>query len=102
MEHRLERLFHRDIQEQNKTLARIEKEVLRTNGRVTGLEQKAVRAEIAAETRAEVAQETAKIVAEKVESKERSRKWWAGVIAATAAGIGTIATVASLLANYIH
>jgi cell division septum initiation protein DivIVA len=105
MKHDIERLFHRDILQVNNTLERIEREVKTTNGRVTRLEEKGLVAEAVARDRAQRAQDAAELVAEKaqaaIESKERSRRWWLGVIAAVGTGVGVIATAASLLADYL-
>lgn len=106
MKHDIERLFHRDIKQVTDTLARIEHEVITTNGRVTRLEEKAIRAEATATARAEIAKDAAERVADKaaeaIASKERSRSWWVKVIGAVSGGIAALATIGSLLGSYLH
>lgn len=106
MKHDIERVFHREILEQNKVLERIEREVVATNGRVTRLEQKAIAAEAVATDRALQAKSAAELVAAKaakaISDRERSRRWWLGLAAAITTGVGAAATLGSFIAQYLH
>lgn len=106
MRHELERVIHRDSQRLEGKVDDVKAEVVDLKVRVTGLEQKAVRADIKAETRAELAKETAAALADKtaetISARERSRKWWLGIAGAVTGAVVAVTTLTALLAQYLH
>lgn len=81
LERRLERRLSVGLHPITETLQRIETQTVKTNGRVTAVEQWRIATEARAAERAIAVQEAATLAAEKaheaVAEHDRSRRWWA-------------------------
>ncbi len=106
LEHRILRAIRDQLQPVKETTARIEREVISTNGRVTRLEQDRIRRDAADGVRAELAKQAVEVAATKaaevVAGRDRSRKWWLGVAGAVTGGIVAITTLTGLFAQYLN
>lgn len=95
LERRLERRLNVGLKPITETLHRIETQTVKTNGRVTVVEQWRIETEARAAERAIAVQEAATIASEQardaIASHDRSRRWWATVVALcfTAVSVGT-------------
>lgn len=105
LEHRILRSIRDQLLPVKETTARIEREVVSTNGRVTRLEQDRIRRDAADGVRAELAAKAVETAAEKaaeaISRRERSRRWWLGVITAATGGVIAVTTLTGLLSQYL-
>lgn len=106
METRIERRLVVGLEQQNKTLDRIERQVTLTNGRVTVLEEERIRQLAATAARAEAVKEAAELVASKaaivLAKKDRSNKRKALYVSGAAALVGSLGTIATVVGQYLY
>lgn len=99
------RLVHQVVGPIKEDLSEIKAEVKKTNGRVTQLEGARIARDARELALAEAAKSAADTIAAKtaaaIEARERSTRWWVGVIGAAAAVTGIAATTSSALAQLI-
>lgn len=102
---RIERLVKQVVAPIRDDLTEIKVLQKETNGRVTGLERREIIRDAKAEAiegeHARAAQLVAQKAADAIASRERSRRWWFGVVGAAGAGVGIIATGAGMLAQVL-
>lgn len=105
LERRLERRLNVGLAPIAEALHRIETQTVLTNGRVTIIEQWRIETEARTSERALAVKEAANLVAEQaqkaLQSRERSRKWWATMVGLSFTAV-TISTpvVGSILRHF--